>query len=176
MEGNYLVISARDTFAAKERLQGLAFLRTKGSHTSPLQHQGQHRLHGVITWRSHFCLLVLIPSLKKIHIVYMGKKLTFGCMPLDVQPKKRHSCSAPLAFNHNIAQAHGRSQSKFPQRQTIMGHCSQKSHKFCKGATLTALLSAGARGGNGSCVTPQWFQKRSLSPDVSALQKVSQIH
>lgn len=48
--------------------------------------------------------------------------------------------------------------------------------KSCKGATLTALLSAGARGGNGSCVTPQWFQKRSLSPDVSALQKVSQIH
>lgn len=73
---------------SKGKLQGLAFLRTKGSHTTPLQHQGQHRLNGVITWRSHFCLLVLIPSLKKIYIVYMGKKLTFGCMPLDVQPKK----------------------------------------------------------------------------------------
>ena len=75
VEGNYLVSSARDTFAAKERLQGLAFLRTKGSHTTPLQHQGQHRLHGVITQKSPFCLLVLIPAFKKDLDRVHGKKL-----------------------------------------------------------------------------------------------------
>lgn len=44
--------------------------------------------------------------------------------------KKQHSHSATLAFNHNITQTHGRSQSRFPQRQTIAGNCSQKSHRF----------------------------------------------
>lgn len=86
-----------------------------------------------ITWSDHMEISFLPPCfnpfIKKDLYCVHGKKLTFGCMPLEVQPKKRHSCSTPLAFNHNIAQAHGRSQSKFPQRQTIMGNCSQKSHK-----------------------------------------------
>lgn len=130
-EGNYLVISARDTFAAKERLQGLAFLRTKGSHTAPLQHQGQHRIHGVITRKSHFCFLVLIPSFKKDLECARGKQLNIWMCASWCSAKRRHSHSAPLAFNHNIAQAHGRSQSKFSQRQTIMGNCSQRSHPNC---------------------------------------------
>lgn len=61
------------------------------AHTT-LQPQGEHRLHTVITQRSHFCL-VLIPSFKKDldGIERKGKKcknLTFGCLPLDVQPRR----------------------------------------------------------------------------------------
>jgi len=75
IEGNYLAISATDTFAGEERLQGLAFQRTEGSHTTPLQHQGQHRLFGVITQRSHFCFLVIIPAFKKDLDCVYGKQL-----------------------------------------------------------------------------------------------------
>lgn len=81
-----LVISAGDTFAAKESLQGLVFW----GHTT-LQPQGEHT---AITQRSHLCFLVLVPSFKKDFdgIEKKGKKhpknLTFGCLPLDGQPKR----------------------------------------------------------------------------------------
>lgn len=64
------------------------------AHTT-LQPRGEHRLHAAITRRSRFGLLVLIPFVQKRfrwHRKEEKKKnpktLTFGCLPLDVQPKR----------------------------------------------------------------------------------------
>lgn len=126
--------------------------------------------------KSHFCFLVLIPSFKKDLDCVHGKNSTFGCMPLDVQPKS--GTAAALHGHLTITQPKHTAgvTASFLRGKPLRVIVLKSPTNFCRGAPQTALLSAGARDGNSSCVAPQWFHKRSLPPDVSALQEVSQTH
>lgn len=98
------------------------------AHTT-LQPQGEHI---AITQRSHLCFLVLIPSFKKDldGIERKGKNhpknLTFGCLPLDVQPKR--GTAAVPRWHLTITEPKAKLTITW-QSQIMMGDGSQESQE-----------------------------------------------